>query len=196
MSNENSTTNSPLRRYRNFCLMTYLNEQQIKTVLSGHDRQLKAHAYITHDKDKNELGQPKEVHAHLLLALVNATTVDAVRNWFKGFNDSKGLPINTLAQPMHDISGCFEYLTHNTEAAKAEGKYIYDDSCVKGCNIKYFQDTTLQEVDNLTLALEDLMNGIPLIEIAKRYGRDFIVHYGHIKTLYNDIQNQTGGKLL
>lgn len=184
------------KRYRNFCLMTYLNEQQIKTVLAGHDRQLKAHAYITHDKDKNENGELKQVHMHLLLALVNNTTCDAVRNWFKGFTDEKGQPINTLAQPMHDISGSFEYLTHNTEQAKAEGKYIYDDTSVKGGNIKYFQDTTLQEVDNLTLALDDLMNGIPLIEVAKRYGRDFIVHYGHIKTLYNDIQNQLGGKLL
>lgn len=184
------------RRYRNFSLMTYLKPQQIEDVLHGHDRQIKAYAYITHDKDKNEFGELKEKHIHLLICLVNNTTVDAIRNWFKGFTDEKGMPINTLAQPMHDISGSYDYLTHDTEQAREEGKYIYPPDEIKGLNLDFFKDTNKQDIDNLTLAIDDLLNGIPLDEVRKRYGRDFIMHYGHIKMLFNDIQKQYGGKLL
>lgn len=181
------------KRYRNFALLTYLEPTQIESVLYKHDRQLKAYAYIIHDKDIDQFGELKEKHIHLLLALVNNTTCDAVRNWFNGFEDSKGQRINTLAQPMHDICGSYEYLTHNTEKAIGEGKYVYPTEDIKGNNLQYFQDTTKQDVDNLTLAIDDLLNGVPLDEVRKRYGRDFIMHYGHIKMLFNDIQKQIGG---
>lgn len=184
------------KRYRNFCLMTYLTESQILAVMQKHDRQLKAYAYICHDKDKDALGQEKTKHYHLLVCLVNNTTTDAMRNWFKGYTDEKGLPVNTLAQPMHDINGSYDYLRHDTEQAKAEGKYLYPVEDVKGFNLDFFTDVQMQETDTLTMAMNDMLEGIPLDEVRKKYGRDFIMHYGHIKLLFNDIQKQLGGKLL
>lgn len=187
---------SDSKRYRNFCLMTYLQDEQILQVLGRHERQLKAYAYITHNKDVDEFGKPKIIHRHLLISLVNNTTVDALRNWFKGFEDENGKQINTLAQPMHEISGSFDYLTHETEQAIAEGKYQYPKEDIKGYNLDFFTDSSKAEQDNLSLAIDDLLKGIPLDEVRKRYGRDFIMHYGHIKMLFNDIQKQTGGKQL
>lgn len=184
------------KRYRNFCLMTYLQDEQILQVLGRHERQLKAYAYITHNKDVDEFGKSKIIHRHLLISLVNNTTVDALRNWFKGFEDENCKQINTLAQPMHEISGSFDYLTHETEQAIAEGKYQYPKEDIKGYNLDFFTDSSKAEQDNLSLAIDDLLNGIPLDEVRKRYGRDFIMHYGHIKMLFNDIQKQTGGRQL
>ncbi len=181
------------KRYRNFSLLTYLTPQQIESVLLKHDRQVKAYAYITHDMDCNEFGELKEKHIHLLICLINNTTSTAVCNWFNGFEDEKGQKINTLAQPMHDICGSYAYLTHDTEQARGEGKYLYSKDNIKGNNLSYFEDSTKQDIDNLTLAIDDLLNGIPLDEVRKRYGRDFIMHYGHIKMLFNDIQKQNGG---
>ena len=178
------------KRYRNFSLVTYLNSQQIESVLLNHDRQVKAYAYITHDKCN------KEVHTHLLICLINNTTCNAIQNWFAGFEDEKGLQINTLVQPMHDLYSSYKYLTHETEQAKAEGKYVYNADDIKGNNLSYFTNTFEQDVDNLTLAMNDLLAGIPLVEVMQKYGRDFIVHYGHIKTLFNDIQKQNGGMQL
>lgn len=183
------------KRYRNFCLMSYCTEEQIKKVMQKHDHQLKAHAYILHDKDLDENGKPKTAHYHILLALVNATTVDAVRNWFN-FTDSNGLKVNTLGQQMHDTSGSFDYLTHETDESREQGKYIYPATDIKGFNLEYFKDESQLNADSLTSALDDMLNGISLIDIYKRYGRDFIVHYGHIKSLFNDIQTLTGGKTL
>lgn len=175
------------KRYRNFSLVTYLKSHQIESVLLQHDRQVKSYAYITHDKCN------KEVHAHLLLCLINNTTCNAIQNWFSGFEDEKGLSINTLVQPMHDLYGSFKYLTHETEQAKTEGKYVYNFEDIKGFNLSYFTNTAEQDIDNLTLSVNDLLNGIPLVEVMQTYGRDFIIHYGHIKTLLNDIQIQNGG---
>lgn len=180
-------------RVRGFSLSTYLSISQVSDVLYRHDRQIKAYAFIQHDKDVDENGSLKERHIHLLLCLVNASTVEAVRNWFRGFEDDKGMPINTLAQPMHDISSSFDYLTHSTEQAIAEGKYQYDPSEVISNNLDFFQNTSFQEEDNISLAVLDMCAGVPLIEISRKYGRDFIIHYQSIKLLFNDIQAQTGG---
>lgn len=197
MSNENSTTNLPRqKRYRAFCLSSYLSKIQIAEVLERHSRQVRAYAYIEHNRDKNEDGTPKERHIHLLLKLVNNTTVEAVRNWFKGYTDVNGLPINTLGQPMHDITSSFDYLTHETEQARAEGKELYSKEEIISNDIQYFQDNTLYDEDNISLALAEMCEGIPLQEVARKYGRDFIIHYQSIKLLFNDIQKQIGGKEL
>lgn len=175
------------KRYRNFSLVTYLDPQQIDSVLLKHDRQVKAYAYIIHDKCN------KEIHTHLLICLINNTTCNAIQNWFAGFEDNKGLQINTLVQPMHDLYSSYKYLTHETEQAIHEGKYLYNSDDIKSNNLSYFTDISKQDIDNLTLAIDDLLAGVPLDEVRKKYGRDFIMHYGHIKMLFNDIQKQTGG---
>lgn len=197
MSNENSTTNSPRqKKYRSFCLTSYLSKSQVAEVLYRHDRQIRAYAYIEHNKDINEDGTPKERHLHILLRLINNRTLDDVRNWFKGYTDVSGLPINTLGQVMHDISSSFEYLTHDTEQARADCKHLYDPTEIVSNDIQYFKDSTLHDEDNISLALMEMCDGIPLQEVAKKYGRDFIIHYQSIKLLFNDIQKQIGGKEL
>lgn len=192
MSNENSATNRPPKRYRTFALITYLSELHLKMVLLQHDNQIRAYAYILHDKDLTEQGTPKEVHIHLLIKTVNTCTVEAVKKWFKGFTDEKGLPINTLAQPMHDITSSFDYLTHDTEQSRAEGKYQYPKTDIVSNDIEFWESNEKQDQDNITLAIIDLMNGLPLSLVAIKYGRDFIIHYQSIKLLLNDINQENG----
>lgn len=197
MCNENSTVNSPRAvRSRNFSLTTYLNKSQVKDVLYRHDRQIKAYAYIEHNKDLNEDGSQKETHIHILIRTINNITVDNVRNWFKGYTDSNDLPINTLGQVMHDITASFDYLTHNTEQAKADKKYLYNDNEVISNDINFFKNNSEYTEDNITLAIMELCEGVPLKEVATKYGRDFIIHYQSIKMLFNDIQVQEGNKSL
>lgn len=198
MSNETSTVNRPpkSKRVRSFCLSTYLEKKQVSDVLLKHDRQIRSYAYIEHNKDINEDGTPKERHIHLLLRTVNSRSVDDVRNWFKGYTDINGMPINTLGQEMHDIGSSFDYLTHSTEQAREEGKYQYDKSEIVSNDLKYFEDSTINDEDNISLAVMELCDGVPLKEVALKYGRDFIIHYQSIKLLFNDIQTQLGGKTI
>lgn len=195
MSNENNSLNKP-RRSRSFSLTTYLTKSQVAEVLRRHDKQIRAYAYIEHDKDINEDLTPKERHIHLLLQLVNANTLDAVRKWFKGFVDAENKEINTLGQIMHDASASFDYLTHDTEQAKADGKYQYNTEDIITNDKSFWENSSDYSEDNITLALQELCQGVPLFEVATKYGRDFIIHYQSIKMLFNDIQTMTGGKTI
>lgn len=196
MANEISTTNRPPKRVRSFCLSTYLTKSEVGEVLRKHERQIRAYAYIEHDRDINKDGTPKPRHIHLLIRTVNGRTVEDIRNWFRGFTDDKGMPVNTLGQEMHDIGSSFEYLTHDTEAAITEGKFRYDPADIISNDVEYFKGTSERDEDNISLAVMDLCNGVPLREVALKYGRDFIIHYASIKLLFNDIQLQEGGKTI
>lgn len=94
---------------------------------------------------------------------------------------------------MHDITASFDYLTHDTEQAKAEGKHLYDKTDIITNNIDFFNNSATQEEDNMSLALCEMLDGVPIREIAKKYGRDFIIHFHSIKELFNVIQRQEGG---
>lgn len=171
MSNENSSINFPLsvdskKRSRNFSLITYLSKEDIQEVLSFHTENIKAYAYILHDKDN------KENHVHLILSLYNATTALAVCKWFRGYVDISGKDINTLCQCMHDKCAGFSYLTHEN----AKDKYQYDYKDIVGYNQEFFLDSEEYKVDSISMALEDLLSGVSVRTLCKRYGRDFIIH--------------------
>ena len=184
-----------MSKFRNWRLTSYLNESQIRYVLDQHSNQIKAFAYILHDKDLTEKGELKTSHYHLLLCLNNATSLSGILKWFDGFSDENGNDITTLAKVMNNRPGAFSYLTHSTCASQE--KYQYPDSDIVSYNADFFSsDDEDDKVDTLSFALTDMLNGIPLNEIRVKYGRDFILHYCHIKALYNDIQKQEGGVLL
>lgn len=183
-----------MSKFRNWRLVSYLNEQQILQVIEEHTNQIKAYAYIYHDKDINDDGNPKPPHYHILLALNNATSQTGITNWFQGFEDELGNDINTLSKVMSNPKGAFGYLTHNTVASAH--KFQYDESLIKSVNADFFIDYDVVSDDKLSTALSEMLDGIPISEVAKKYGRDFIIHYAHIRALYNDIQSQIGGKKL
>lgn len=178
------------RRFRNFSLVTYLDETTLLQILGEHQHQLKACSYITHDKDVTENGTPKETHTHVLLALFNNTTENAIRNWFNGgYVDKNGNVINTLVEKCNCIQAQFDYQIHK----RNEDKYQYDISERRGWNFDYFADTKSQDDDTLQQALLDCANGVPLSLLVQRYGRDFIIHYRTIKCLVQDIYLEEKG---
>lgn len=191
MSNENSSVNRPptKRRTRSFSLVTYLDIFQVQDVLLKHDKQIKAYAYIEHDRDVDENGEIKPRHIHILIRLIQARTVSDICNWFSGFFDDKGLGINTLGQEMHDISNSYLYLTHSTPQALEQGKYQYSPDDVFSNDRDFFEKASYNDEDNITSALSELLEGKPLKEVALKYGRDFILHYQSIRLLVNDIKD-------
>lgn len=212
MSNENSTTNSPRQvkkktstdkktttrrirrnhgsnsaRPRQFSLITYLPEFELKLCIQAHIEQIRSWAYAYHDKDTKEDGSPKEPHFHLILVTHNGHSVSAIRRWFKGHLDDKGQEITTTAQPCLDVFEMYDYLTHSTPDAKADGKYQYDKSIVQSNDFKYFELAKGYDEDNILIATEELLKGANPRDLGKRYGRDFILHFGQIKGYINAV---------
>lgn len=155
-------------RNRNFCLISYLSEEVIQSVLRVEKRRIRHYAYIRHDKDVKEDGSPQEVHFHILLQMQNAMTLSAVRNLFPKEQ-------NTLGQVMRDKSDCFSYLDHSD----LPDKFHYDHKLIVSDDIGYWQSVEKGDDgdDKLLGILEDIIAHVPLRTLAKRYGRDCVIYY-------------------
>lgn len=195
MSDETSTTNRPPHinsvsnsgRSRKFSLITYLSETQLKCKLLEHSEQIRIYAYAYHDKDVFDDGKPKEPHFHVVIVTFNPKTVSAVRRWFSGYVDENG-EITTTAQICRDVYNSYDYLTHNTKECRALGKYQYDSSIiVTNDNERFFKASPSSDFDNVTLAVEMLINGHHPHDVMRIFGRDFVYHYGQVRTLVRDI---------
>lgn len=173
-------------RSRKWSCITYLTELQLKVRLMAHDNQIRAYAYAYHDKDVKEDGTPKEPHIHLLIVTHNACTQSAIRRWFDGFVQN-GKDVTTTAQKMTDEYEMYDYLTHSTPKAIAEGKYQYDKAIVKSNNHDYFRASEESSYDNIQLACELLLKGVSVHDCGKKFGRDFILHYRQIKDYLCDV---------
>ncbi len=177
-------------RYRKFSCVTYLDDVRFKLPLMQHSNKIRAYAYAYHDKDIKDNGELKEPHIHFLIVTYNACTISSVTRWFGRPLDDKGQEINTFVQNCSDIYYMFDYLTHNTPECIAKGKYKYDKYIVHSNDFGYFQANEQSYYDNITLATEMLLKGEKVHDVAKTFGRDFILHYNTIKSYVNDVMRQ------
>lgn len=171
-------------RSRKFSLVTYLPESFLVECLNQHQSSIRGFAYAYHDKDVTDDGKIKEIHGHVVLWLYHARTLESVRRWFFGLDD-KGLAINTLGQVCHDVYTVYEYLWHKNNPEK----FQYDPSVVVSSDPSLFESDDSPD-DSLMDAVNDLLEGVSLVDVTRRYGRDFIVHYGHIRQLMDDIKRE------
>ena len=88
-------------------------------------------AYIRHDKDTKETGEPVAPHYHLLLVFKNAHSFEAIQRAFKGANIEETL----------NIVSAVNYLIHNGKP----NKYAYDKSAIV-TNSKSWLESKLQVV--------------------------------------------------
>ena len=99
---------------------TCYHKEQLDEMISTTD--IRGYAWILHDKDTDEKGELKKPHYHFLIQLYSKQR----GSWFKQFSsDDMG---DILHRPSYSPQGAYDYLTHSTNAAIAEGKYIYDNS--------------------------------------------------------------------
>lgn len=117
--------------YKNFEIVqneAVLSEKTIINALNKEDENgfnhLINYAYILHDKDFKKDGTKREPHWHILIKMDNAYTFKYIAKRF-GIEEQYVNKINTR------FSNALNYLTHNTEQAKKDKKYQYDDEEVK-----------------------------------------------------------------
>ena len=141
------------------------------------------YAYILHDRDVKDDGTLKEPHYHFLFVLNRSRRLADIQSTMK-----KTMKGNVMLEPCRSVSDSYGYLTHEIDDNKAQ----YDDSSiVSSADKSYWKpDTSSHDYnkssDTIMSAYLDLLNSLPLTECAKKYGRDFIIHYNHIKSLLLD----------
>lgn len=155
-------------RSRNYSLVTYHSRDVIQAILDSNTSKIRHYAYILHDKDVKEDGTPKEPHTHIILHLRNAMTLNAVCNLFPSSQ-------NTFGQIVYDKISCVAYLNHRN----ALEKYQYDDADIISNDIDYFNRLTdkSEKNDDFMSILDDIIARVPMREMVRRYGRDFVINY-------------------
>lgn len=164
---------------RNWNLLTYCSKSRIDEVLELHKDIIRAYAYIYHDKFTDEEldgKDKKEPHFHIVLRLTMPLKSCTVQNWFYEFNID-GSRINTRLKPCDNYKEDFEYLTHKNHP----NKYQFPKSAVVCNNHSAFRSKRNCSDDLAIDALEDMLSGVSVYDIAMRYGRDVIYHMSQIK---------------
>lgn len=189
MTNKNQISNQNTLS-RNFFVVTYLPDPLIRRALNSLSV---AHwAYIVHDKDN------KAPHVHVLIRLNNKTTANAVRKKFNavGIGADNGKDINSFVEVSKDLSDSFEYLTH----ANAKEKYQYSIDEVITDDIGYWRGNyssvgnpkgAEHSIENTAYQiLCDMEKGVSLRDMAKRYGREFIINRYHYADYFELMKQQ------
>lgn len=159
------------------------DEEGLSNFVKDNNSVVSEYAYILHDRDVKDDGTLKESHLHFLLVLNRSRRLADIQSFMK-----KTLQGNVMLQPCRSVSDSYGYLTHDNDDSKVH----YDESSiVSSADSSYWKaDTSLNDsdksCDTIMSAYFELLNSIPLTECAKKYGRDFIIHYNHIKSLLLD----------
>lgn len=172
-------------------IMTYCPEKHIQEVIQQHSYDIRAFAYIYHDKfSSEELGDKdhKEPHYHIVLRLNTPHSESSISKWFIYYN-SDGLLQKCQCFCTYDVYSSFDYLIHKHNPEKYQ--YSLDDVVVSA--MKFFTRSidTFSD-DNALNALDDLMSGIDLYTLARRYGRDVIYHLSLLEYYAFKIKKQNG----
>lgn len=100
----------------------------------GDDLQGFPYAYAIHDKDNLADYEPKrgeehqrKTHVHIIIAFTNTTTANHAFEVFSALSAECKQCLSTVRK-VSFIRNAYEYLIHNTETAKKQGKYLYDAS--------------------------------------------------------------------
>lgn len=164
MKNEGSKNMS---RYYSFRLISYLNKESIEKICK---EKCNHYAYIYHDKDTTEEGNPKEPHFHIVCTTKQPKSINSIR---REFDDTSGQ--NTLAKVADDMQLAYNYLTHKDNPEK----YQYKTEEITHDDIKYWikvsKDENTERPSNEEF-IKDLFKFNPL-QMSKKYGRDYIKNF-------------------
>ena len=166
-------------KMKKIAIMTYAKAKQVELILKNHEDAIGAYAWIVHDKDKTD------THCHIFMTFNSDRRAVDILKWFESCTDEKDEKANTRYETVKSNEGLLNYLTHE----KNPEKHHYEEK-----EIHYSSEEARNEllescdVDNGYEALEMMLNNIPLKDIARKHGRDFIRHYISYKTLADDIR--------
>ena len=84
-----------MKKDRWFSLVTYTDEQIVHKVLERYGKNIRAYAYIVHDKDVVDR------HIHIVLHTYNSYTFQSITGWFRAVQQPYD-ERNTFAQSIRD----------------------------------------------------------------------------------------------
>ncbi len=85
------------------------------------------YAYCVHNADIDSKSEHRKDHVHIILAMPNSTTYKHAKNIFDLLS-AEGKQALNKCEAVVSIRYCYDYLIHNTETCRKQGKHLYDAS--------------------------------------------------------------------
>lgn len=152
-----------------------------------HIKQVRAFAYIQHDKDD------AEAHIHLLMRTYDSWSDTQIAKWFKGRKDAKGEECNTFVEVANDLYALKEYITHSDQESIENGKYQYNESDIKDFGLWDIVDKK-ETYDDTMEIVNMILRGVSQRELLKRYGRKYLYHMIDFLNVASEIRQEEGYK--
>lgn len=125
-----------------------------------------------HDKDlKDNSSEFVKAHHHFYVIFSRKFSFEALARFLSQFLPFSIKP-NLISRISTDFESCYFYSFH----AKSDNKVLYNESDIYTNNARRFKSDYTQGNTAYDIVC-DLLDGVSLRLMAKKYGRDFIIHY-------------------
>lgn len=138
------------------------------------------YVYCVHSADLDSKSEHRKDHVHIIIAFPNTTTYKHAMEVFSLLSDEGKKALNTC-EAVINIRYCYEYLIHNTETAKKQGKEQYAPSsriCGNNFDIGAFEQVSAAEKNDICRELCNV--------IVEQGYMNFADFYTHVITFYED----------
>lgn len=125
-------------------------------------------AYCIHSEDHNINGEDRKRHVHVMLAWPGPTTKNSALATFNRLSAPGRRAINTC-EPIISMRHQYDYLIHDTDAARAAGKYVYPASArIEGNNfdIGCYEQLSETEKDEIYSIIEDFIHDNSVVKLG------------------------------
>lgn len=160
-------------RSRQWSLVTYASVVEFAPLLNQCDH----YAYIFHDQDG------VEPHYHLLCVFKNPRALKGLQDTIKSNQNTLGEPVKSSLEEM------YKYLTHERDTDKV----LYPKESIVCDSIGFWESLTAEEGSITDSMIDDILQGLPLRLLARRYGRDYMRNYNAYITFAHLVDAQERG---
>lgn len=168
---------------RKMFIRGYADLDDLTALLTSKLDKIKSYAFIYHDKDTLENGEIAKKHYHLYLELYNKRTLSSIAAWFNALPSDNGKD-NVYIEKVVSVVNTLRYLIHLDN----EDKYQYNSALVRRYCLNY--ENMIMNVcstDGTYDILQDYLSGTAIIEMVRKYGREFLYHYSSYKLFAQDV---------
>lgn len=177
-------------RFYSLEVVVYATPDELIDVLSNVDF-VSNYCMIYHDKDKLSDGSPAKEHTHCALTFSHRVSISYVSKRLSFFSvDKFTVNENQIELIKGTLQDYYDYILHRYEPTK----YLYSSDLIRCTCPRLFKKNCALQENVAYLIICDIENDCSLRYMAKKYGRDFILHYTQYRDFCFDMKYQERGE--
>lgn len=151
-------------------------------------------AWCEHNQDKNGHDGDRKIHIHMIIVTGDSRNRTTQKHVLAVFNrlSASGKTCCSTAEPVYNLPRAYDYLIHDTEKARKDGKHLYDVSERHTANcfdIANYETLTETQRNIMLGELCDMIMDEKIMDVATLYARvrEMDTHYFLVFKGFNSI---------